>query len=153
MNAITERRKRCPLCGHLLERYPDNGEPLIQGSVCFKCSNDAIVPYRYFRAIFKSKRWALYARQGKARMIETSDGKFTIDDIELYLGKGARIAKSQIPGLLIAYPKGYECWRETVDQAMLKAIKGVELCAAMAIPEDAMQNSCEGKEVDNAKGE
>lgn len=144
---------RCLICGHQLERYPNSGEPLVSASVCLKCNNDAIIPYRYFMATFRSNRWALYTRQGKARIIETSDGKFTIDDIELYLGKGARIAKSQIPGLLIAYPKGYEGRRETVGAAMLKAIKGIELCAAMAIPEDAMEDGCEGKEVDNAKSE
>ena len=33
---LDNKKKRCPLCGHLLERYPNNGEPLIHGEVCLE---------------------------------------------------------------------------------------------------------------------
>ena len=46
MNVTT--KKRCPLCGYLLERYPNNGEPLIHGKVCLQCNVIAVIPYRYF---------------------------------------------------------------------------------------------------------
>lgn len=130
------KKGKCLICGHCLERYPNSGEPLVCGSVCLSCNNDVIVPYRYFLATFKSNRWALFVRQGKARIIETSDGCFTEEDLELYLGKGIRIQHSPIPGLCLALPKEYPLIQESVGAIVLKALKGIGLRGLILLPEE-----------------
>ena len=43
MNYFNFEKKHCPLCGHLLERYPNNGAPIINEGVCLDCNNKIIL--------------------------------------------------------------------------------------------------------------
>lgn len=62
MNAST--KKRCSLCGHLLEKYPNNAEPLIHGEVCLQCNVTAVILYRYFISAYQRRPIAMVIRNG-----------------------------------------------------------------------------------------
>lgn len=85
------KKERCILCGQPLEKYPNSGEPLVSDRVCIRCNNGVIVPYRYFATTCKNNRCALLVSNGRLRIIETSDGTFRQEDLELYLGEGAKL--------------------------------------------------------------
>lgn len=106
MNVTT--KKRCPLCGHLLERYPNNGEPLIHGEVCLECNVTVVIPYRYFISAYERSPIAMVIRNGKIQAHKTSDGYWKLCDIEVFLGKNIIFKTNAKLGLTFAFIKGYE---------------------------------------------
>lgn len=139
------KKERCILCGQPLEKYPNSGEPLVSDRVCVRCNNEVVVPYRYFAATCKGNRCALLVRNGRLRIVETSDGKFKQEDLDLYLGEGAKLRQSQIPGISLAFPKHYDQVGDTVRTAVLKALKRIELSEVMVIPDNALERKEKNK--------
>ena len=112
MNVTT--KKRCPLCGHLLERYPNNGEPLIHGEVCLQCNVIAVI--------------------GKIQVHKTSDGYWKLSNIELFLGKNIVFKTNAKLGLTFAFIKGYEEEPKELNIIAQKALKAPIFKSVMVIP-------------------
>ena len=112
------------MCGRLLERYPNNGEPLIHGHVCLRCNAVAVVPYRYFLATYGKSPIAMLVTNGKIRMRKTTDGYWKREDVELFLGKD----------ITFAFARGYV--EEPADLASVarKALKAPYRPNVMVIP-------------------
>ena len=138
MNYFNFEKKHCPLCGHLLERYPNNGAPLINEGVCLDCNNKIIFPYRYFLATYKVNSNAMLIRDGRIKLIKTSDDTFKLCDIELYLKRkftlknnaklGAKL------GLTFAFIKGMEQEADDINKVALSALKAPNFQSVMVIP-------------------
>lgn len=134
MMTIDTKKKRCPLCGHLLERYPNNGEPLIHGSVCLQCNVRAVIPFRYFLSVYQRSPIAMLIANGKIQSHKTSDGYWKISDIELFLGKNIAFKENAKLGLTFVFVKGYE--EEPNDLALIvrKALKAPYKPNVLIIP-------------------
>lgn len=132
MNVTT--KKRCPLCGHLLERYPNNGEPLIHGEVCLQCNVIAVIPYRYFISAYERSPIAMVIRNGKIQVHKTSDGYWKLSNIELFLGKNIVFKTNAKLGLTFAFIKGYEEEPKELNIIAQKALKAPIFKSVMVIP-------------------
>lgn len=99
MNYFNFEKKHCPICGHLLERYPNNGAPLINEEVCLDCNNKIILPYRYFIATYKVNSNAMHIRDGRIKLIKPSDDTFKLSDIELYMKRNFTLKNNAKLGL------------------------------------------------------
>ena len=132
MNVTT--KKRCPLCGHLLERYPNNGEPLIHGEVCLQCNVTAVIPYRYFISAYQRSPIAMVIRNGKIQVHKTSDGYWKLSDIEVFLGKNIAFKNNSKLGLTFAFVKGMEEESKNLNIIAQKALKAPDFQSVMVIP-------------------
>ena len=139
MNVITEKRKRCLICGHLLERYPNSGEPLISSYVCLNCNNSIILPYRYFISTYHYNSNTMLISNGKIRLIRTNDYIFKLNDIELYLGKNLIFKQNTRLRLTFAFIKGYEEEPNELNIIAQKALKAPNLKSLMVIPTRLMK--------------
>lgn len=83
---INPEKKRCPICGALLEKYPNNGQPLTKEKVCLNCNNNIIVPLRFFTNHYKDYGSAMIIRNRKIRYVSPRGKKFTEKDLEVILG-------------------------------------------------------------------
>ena len=134
MDAITERRKRCPLCGRLLERYPSNGEPLVHGSVCLQCNARAVIPFRYFLGAYQKSPIAMLITNGRIQTHKTSDGHWKPGDIELFVGKDVVLTENAETGLTFAFVKGREEEPGDLASVARKALKAPYGPSVLAIP-------------------
>ncbi len=134
MDAITEKRRRCPLCGHLLERYPNNGEPLIHGSVCLQCNVRAVIPFRYFLSAYQRSPIAMLITNGKVQTHKTSDGYWKPSDIELFVGKSIAFKTNAKLGLTFAFVKGCEEEPAELASTARKALKAPYKPNVLVIP-------------------
>jgi hypothetical protein len=134
MKYFNFEKKHCPLCGHLLERYPNNGAPLINEEVCLDCNNRIILPYRYFLATYKVNSNAMLIRDGRIKLIKTSDDTFKLSDIELYLGKKIAFEHNAKLGLTFAFVKGMEEEPYDLNKVAQKALKAPNFKSVMVIP-------------------
>ena len=132
MNVTT--KKRCPLCGHLLERYPNNGEPLIHGEICLQCNVTAVIPYRYFISAYQRSPIAIVIRNGKIQVHKTSDGYWKLSDIEVFLGKNIVFRINAKLGLTFAFVKGMEQEPYDLNIVALRALKTPNFKSVMVIP-------------------
>ena len=132
MNVTT--KKRCPLCGHLLERYPNNGEPLVHGEVCLQCNVTAVIPYRYFISAYERSSIAMVIRNGKIQVHKTSDGYWKLSDIEVFLGKNIVFKTNAKLGLTFAFIKGCEEEPKELNIIAQKALKAPNFKSVMVIP-------------------
>ena len=132
MNVTT--KKRCSLCGHLLERYPNNGEPLIHGYVCLQCNVTAVIPYRYFISTYERSPIAMVIRNGKIQVHKTSDDYWKLSDIEVFLGKNIVFKTNAKLGLTFAFIKGYEEEPKELNIIAQKALKAPNFKSVMVIP-------------------
>lgn len=144
MIAIT--RKRCPICGHLLERYPNSGEPLVRGEVCLTCNNSIVFPYRYFLSTYRKDRNAMVVGNGKIRLVRASDGTFKPGDIGLFLGKDITIRENRGTGLTFAFRKGFEKEPEDLRRIVLDALKAPTPGNVMVMPTRLMAGGKEEAE-------
>ncbi len=131
---IATIKKRCPICGHLLEKYPNNGAPLVEGGVCLSCNTSAILPYRYFVSTYRYNPNAMVIRGGKIRLVRASDNIFKLSDIELYLGKEITLKQNAKTGLTFAFRKGFEEEPNDLKTIALSALKAPNLKGVMVIP-------------------
>ena len=134
MIKLDNKKKRCPLCGHLLERYPNNGEPLIHGEVCLQCNVTAIIPYRYFISAYERSPIAMLIRNGKIQVHKTSDGYWKLSDIEVFLSKNIVFKTNAKLGLTLAFIKGYEEEPKELNIIAQKALKAPNFKSVMVIP-------------------
>ena len=132
MNVTT--KKRCHLCGHLVERYPNNGEPLIHGEVCLQCNVTAVIPYRYFISAYERSPIAMVIRNGKIQVHKTSDDYWKLSDIEVFLGKNIVFKENAKLGLTFAFIKGYEEEPKELNIIAQKALKAPNFKSVMVIP-------------------
>ena len=132
MNVTT--KKRCPLCGHLLERYPNNGEPLIHAEVCLQCNVTAVIPYRYFISAYQRSPIVMVIRNGKIQVHKTSDGYWKLSDIEVFLSKNIAFKTNAKLGLRFAFIKGYEEEPNDLNKVAQKALKAPNFQSVMVIP-------------------
>ena len=131
---LDNKKKRCPLCGHLLERYPNNGEPLIHGEVCLECNATAVIPYRYFIGAYERSPIAMVIRNGKIQVHKTSNGYWKLSDIEVFLGKNIVFKTNAKLGLTFAFIKGYEEEPKELNIIAHKALKAPNFKSVMVIP-------------------
>ena len=136
---MVEQRKRYPICGHYLEKYPNNGEPLIHGEVCLTCNSSVIIPYRYFVHTYKTQPYAMLIRNGKINLIKASDEKFILSDIELYLGHDLVFKDNAKLGLTFAFIKGYEEEPKELNKVALNALKAPNFKSVLIIPSKLMK--------------
>ena len=134
MNYFNFEKKHCPLCGHLLERYPNNGAPLINEDVCLDCNNRIILHYRYFLATYKVDSNAMLIRDGRIRLIKSSDDTFKFSDIELYMKRNFTLKNNAKLGLTFAFIKGVEHEANDLNTIALKALKAPNFQSVMVIP-------------------
>ena len=134
MNYFNFEKKYCPLCGHLLERYPNNGAPLINEGVCLDCNNKIILLYRYFLVTYKVNSNAMLIRDGKIKLIKTSDDTFKLSDIELYLKRNFTLKNNAKLGLTFAFVKGMEQEANDLNKVALSALKAPNFQSVMVIP-------------------
>ena len=134
MNYFNFEKKHCPLCGHLLERYPNNGAPLINEDVCIDCNNKIILPYRYFLGTYKYNSNAMLIRDGRIKLIKASDDAFKLSDIELYMKRNFTLKNNAKLGLTFAFVKGMEQEANDLNTITLKALKAPNFQSAMVIP-------------------
>lgn len=134
MIKLDNKKKRCPLCGHLLERYPNNGEPLIHGVACLQCNVTAIIPYRYFISAYERSPIAMIIRNGKIQVHKTSDGYWKLSDIEVFLGKNIVFKTNPKLGLTFAFIKGHEEEPNELNIIAQKALKAPNFKSVMVIP-------------------
>ena len=122
------------MCGRLLERYPNNGEPLIHGDVCHRCNVNAVIPYRCFLTSYEKSPIAMLITNGRIRMHRTTDGYWKKEDIELFLGKDIAFRTNAALGLTFAFARGYV--EEPADLASVarKALKAPYRPNVMVIP-------------------
>lgn len=132
MNATT--KKRCPLCGHILERYPNNGEPLIHGEICLECNVTVVIPYRYFICAYQRSPIAMVIRNGKIQVHKTSDDYWKLSDIEVFLGKNVVFKTNAKLGLTFAFIKGCEEEPKELNIIAQKALKAPNFKSVMVIP-------------------
>ena len=132
MNATT--KKRCPLCGHILERYPNNGEPLIHGEICLECNVTVVIPYRYFICAYQRSPIAMVIRNGKIQVHKTSDVYWKLSDIEVFLGKNVVFKTNAKLGLTFAFIKGCEEEPKELNIIAQKALKAPNFKSVMVIP-------------------
>ena len=131
---MINQKERCPICGRLLERYPNNGEPLINKSVCLTCNNSIVLPYRYFLSTYKNNSNALLVNSGKLKLIRTSDEVFKLEDIKLYLGVNITLKNNAKLGLTFAFIKGLEEEVDTLNKTLVNALKAPNFKSVMVIP-------------------
>lgn len=134
MNYFNFEKKHCPLCGHLFERYPNNGAPLINEEVCLDCNNKIILPYRYFLATYKVKTNAMLIRDGRIKLVKASDDTFKLSDIELYLKRNCTLKTNAKLWLTFAFIKGYEEEPNELNIIAQKALKAPNFKSVMVIP-------------------
>ena len=134
MNYFNFENKHCPLCGHLLERYPNNGAPLINEDVCLDCNNKIILPYRYFLATYKQNTNVMLIRDGRIKLIKTNDDVFKLSDIELYLKRNFTLKNNAKLGLTFVFIKGMEQEANDLNLVALKALKTPNFKSVMVIP-------------------
>lgn len=134
MNYFNFEKKHCPLCGHLLERYPNNGTPLINEEVCLDCNNKIILPYRYFLATYKVNVNAMLIRDGRIKLIKPSDDTFKLSDIELYLKRNFTLKNNSKLGLTFAFVKGMEAEPNVLNIIAQKALKAPNFKSVMVMP-------------------
>ena len=134
MNYFNFEKKHCPLCGHLLERYPNNGVPLINEGVCWDCNNRIILPYRYFIATYKVNSNAMLIKDGRMKLIKTSGDTFKLSDIELYLKRNFTLKNNAKLGLTFAFVKGMEQEPYDLNIVALSALKTPNFQSVMVIP-------------------
>ena len=134
MNYFNFEKKYCPLCGRLLERYPNNGAPLINEGVCLDCNNKIILLYRYFLVTYKVNSNAMLIRDGKIKLIKTSDDTFKLSDIELYLKRNFTLKNNAKLGLTFAFVKGMEQEANDLNKVALSALKAPNFQSVMVIP-------------------
>ena len=134
MNYFNFEKKHCPLCGHLLESYPNNGAPLINEGVCLDCNNSIILPYRYFLATYKVNSNAMLIRDGRIKLIKASDDTFKLSDIELYLKRSFTLKNNAKLGLTFAFVKGMEQEADDLNKVALSALKAPNFQSVMLIP-------------------
>ena len=134
MNYFNFEKKHCPLCGHLLERYQNNGVPLINEDVCLDCNNKIILPYRYFLATYKVNSNAMLIRDGRIKLIKTSDDAFKPSDIELYLKRSFTLKNNAKLGLTFAFVIGMEQEPYDLNIVALKTLKAPNFQSVMVIP-------------------
>ncbi|GEM_PF-2020170 len=132
MNVTT--KMRCPLCGHLLEKYPKNGEPLIHAEVCLQCNVTVVIPYHYFISAYQRSPIAMVIRNGKIQVHKTSDGYWKLSDIEVFLGKNIVFKTNAKLGLTFAFIKGYEEEPKELNIIAQKALKAPNFQNVMVIP-------------------
>lgn len=131
---IATIKKRCPICGHLLEKYTNNGAPLVEGGVCLNCNNSVILPYRYFVSTCSYNSNAMVIRGGKIGLVRASDNAFKTSDIELYLGKEITLKQNAKTGLTFVFMKGFEEEPNDIKTIALSALKAPNLKGVMVIP-------------------
>ena len=134
MNYFNFENKHCPLCGHLLERYPNNGAPLINEDVCLDCNNKIILPYRYFFATYKVNSNAMLIRDGRIKLIKSSDDTFKLSDIELYLKRNFTLKTNAKLGLTFAFVKGMEQESNDLNIVAQRALNAPNFQSVMVIP-------------------
>ena len=134
MIKLDNKKKRCPLCGHLLERYPNNGEPLIHSEVCLQCNVTIVIPYRYFISAYERSPIAMVIINGKIQVHKTSDGYWKLSDIEVFLGKNIVFKTNAKLGLTFAFIKGYEEEPKELNIISQKALKAPNFKSVMVIP-------------------
>ena len=132
MNVTT--KKRCPLCGRLLERYLNNGEPLIHAEVCLQCNVTAVIPYRYFISAYERTPIGMVIRNGKIQVHKTSDDYWKLSDIEVFLGKNIVFKTNAKLGLTFAFIKGHEEEPKELNIIAHKALKAPNFKSVMVIP-------------------
>ena len=134
MNYFNFEKKHCPLCGHLLERYSKNGAPLINEEVCLDCNNKIILPYRYFLATYKVNSNVMLIRDGRIKLIKTSDDTFKLSDIELYMKRNFTLKNNAKLGLTFAFVKGMEQEADDLNKVAQRALKAPNFQSVMVIP-------------------
>ena len=134
MNYFNFEKKHCPLCGQLLERYPNNGAPLINEEVCLDCNNKIILPYRYFLATYKVNSNAMLITDGRIKLIKASDDTFKLSDIELYLKRKFTLKNNAKLGLMFAFVKGIEQEPYDLNIIAQRALKAPNFKSVMVIP-------------------
>ncbi len=134
MNYFNFEKMHCPLCGHLLERYPNNGAPLINEEVCLDCKNKIIIPYRYFLTTYKVNSNAMLVRDGRIKLIKASDNTFKLSDIELYLKRNFTLKNNATLGLTFAFVKGMEEEPKDLNIIAQRALKAPNFKSVMVIP-------------------
>lgn len=127
---LDNKKKRCPLCGHFLERYPNNGEPLIHCEVCLQCNVTAVI----FISAYERTPIAMVIRNGKIQVHKTSDGYWKLSDIEVFLGKNIVFKTNAKLGLTFAFIKGYEEEPKELNIIAQKALKAPNFKSVMVIP-------------------
>ena len=137
MNYFNFEKKHCPLCGHLLECYPNNGAPLINEDVCLDCNNKIILPYlpyRYFLGTYKVNSNAMLIRDGRIKLIKASDDTFKLSDIELYMKRNFTLKNNAKLGLTFAFIKGMEVEPYDLNIVAKNALKAPNFQSVMVIP-------------------
>ena len=124
MNYFNFENKHCPLCGHLLERYPNNGD----------CNNKIILPYRYFLATYKQNTNVMLIRDGRIKLIKTNDDVFKLSDIELYLKRNFTLKNNAKLGLTFVFIKGMEQKPYDLNMVAQRALKAPNFQSVMVIP-------------------
>lgn len=137
MNVIT--KERCPICGRILEKYPNNGEPLIQGHVCLTCNNGIIIPYRYFLSMKDKSCYAMLVKSGHINLIKTTDKAFKKSDIELYLGKDITFKREPKLGLTVAFIKREEEELNDLNKTLVRALKAPNFKTIVVMPNRLMK--------------
>ena len=118
----------------MLERYPNNGAPLINEDVCLDCNNKIILPYRYFLATYKQNTNVMLIRDGRIKLIKTNDDVFKLSDIELYLKRNFTLKNNAKLGLTFVFIKGMEQKPYDLNMVAQRALKAPNFQSVMVIP-------------------